>query len=141
MFCEYLALNGFAEPEVWKCEVTYVNHFLRGREWNELSDLGQTLAFLPKPIHSEVLKSLEQVRFACVYALPGDVGHIHFQFQPGMGTDGGEIMQLAITAVGKPQGSSIGEILNWLDLGHFAVVQGFSDFTSPNMQAAVWERI
>jgi len=141
IFCGYLASNGFAEPEAWKCEVTYVNHFPRGREWNEVSDLCQVLPFLPNPIHSEVLDRLEQVRFACVYALPGDVGHLHFQLQPVISSEGEEIIQLAITAVGKPQGSSVREILTWLDLGHYAVVQGFTDFTSTDTQTAIWERI
>lgn len=141
IFCEYLTLSGFAQPEVWQCEVTYVNHFLRGREWNEASDLRDALPFLSVPIYSETLKSLEQVRAVCTYALPADIGHLQFQLQPGMSSDGEEIMQLTITAVGKPTGSSTVEIMKWLDLGRHAVVQGFSDFTSPNTQTSIWERI
>jgi len=140
VFCEYLISSGFARPEVWKCEVTYVNHFLRGREWNDLSDLGQIMPFLPKPARSEVLKDLEQMHFTCTYALPGEIGHLQFQLHPAMGSDGEEIMQLTVTAIGKPQSSSAEDVLKWLDLGHYAVVQGFTDFTSSNTQTVIWER-
>ncbi len=33
IFLTYLSEQGLGSPEIWKCEVTYVNHFLRGREW------------------------------------------------------------------------------------------------------------
>jgi hypothetical protein len=135
-----LSSSGFAQPEVWKCEVTYVNHFLRGREWNDVADLAEILPSLPKPVHSDVMKSLEQIHFVQTYALPGDIGHLLFQLHPVMGSDGEEIMQLAITAVGKPTGNSAADILGWLDLGRHAVVQGFTDFTSPTTQTAIWER-
>jgi hypothetical protein len=45
-----------------------------------------------------------------------------------------------ITVFGKPKGNGIEDVLEWIDLGHFAVVQGFTDFTSPDIQASVWER-
>ena len=141
IFCEYLVANGFALPEIWKCEVTYVNHFLRGREWNDVSELTEILPFLSKPIHTDVLRSFEQLQLACTYALPGDIGHLQFQLQPGIRNDGRELMQLTITAVGKPQGTGTDEILKWLDLGHYAVVQAFTDFTSSNVQTGIWERI
>jgi hypothetical protein len=58
-----------------------------------------------------------------------------------MGKDGKDFLQLSITAIGQPASNSTEAILEWLDLGRHAVVQGFSDFTSTEIQTTVWERI
>jgi uncharacterized protein (TIGR04255 family) len=140
LFLGFLQQNGCESPEIWKCEVTYVNHFLRGREWHTASEAYKIFPSLAKPIESEVLFSLQRVFFAGIYTLPGEVGQIQFQLQPGVRSDGQEIFQLTITAFGKPKGNSIAQILDWIDLGHFAVVQGFTDFTAPIIQESIWER-
>jgi len=140
LFLTFLHEQGFRQPEIWKCEVTYVNHFLRGREWHSASDAYKLIPSLASPVSSEVLADLQQITFACVYSLPGDVGQIQFRLQPGVRNDGHEVLQLMITAFGKPRGDRIEDVLEWIDLGHFAVVQGFTDFTSPDIQASVWER-
>jgi uncharacterized protein (TIGR04255 family) len=140
LFFRFLAEHGFDHPEIWKCEVTYVNHFLRGREWNSIAEAYRILPSLAKPFNSEVLSSLQQLNLAEIYALPNEIGQIQFQLQPGTRNDGHEILQLTITAFGRPKGNGIDPILDWIDLGHFAVVQGFTDFTSPDIQRTVWER-
>jgi len=139
LFFGFLTEQGLGCLEIWKCEVTYVNHFLRGREWHNASELYRVLPALARPVNSEVLSNLQQLHFAENYALPGAIGQIQFQLQPGI-SDGQEVFQLAITAFGKPDGNGIDQILAWIDLGHFAVVQGFTDFTSPDIQKSVWER-
>jgi uncharacterized protein (TIGR04255 family) len=139
-FMGYLDKNNMERPEIWKCEVTYVNHFLRGREWQSPTDLFRIVPSIAAPPRTEVLDRLLHTRFAALYALPGDLGQIQLQLQPGVKSDGQEISQLTITAFGKPKGSSIDQILDWIDIGHFAVVQGFSDFTSPDIQTSIWER-
>jgi uncharacterized protein (TIGR04255 family) len=140
LFLEFLRQQGFEIPEVWKCEVTYVNHFLRGREWESPSEACRIIPSIAKPIQSEVLSDLQQVSFAGIYALPGDIGQIQFQLQPGIRNDGQEVLQLTITAFGAPKGNGIEQILEWIDLGHFAVVQGFTDFTAADIQETIWER-
>jgi uncharacterized protein (TIGR04255 family) len=140
LFLDFLTEQGLDRPEVWKCEVTYVNHFLRGREWQEPSEMWKVLPAFATPVNSEVLSNLQNQSLAQNFALPDEIGQIQFQLQQGIRNDGLEIFQLSITAFGKPRGSGIEEILEWLDLGHFAVVQGFTDFTSPQVQESVWER-
>jgi hypothetical protein len=53
--------------------------------------------------------------------------------------DGVEILQLTLTARGKPDGSDLESVLNWLDVGRQWVVRGFTDFTSEQMHT-LWER-
>jgi uncharacterized protein (TIGR04255 family) len=141
VFLEYLTANGFAKPEVWKCEVTYVNHFLRGREWADVADLYKILPMLSSGVHTELLANPTQLRFAINYELADDFGNLLIQLVPGLRADGKELLQLTLTAYGKPKGSELPQLLEWLDQGHYAVVQGFSDFTSEDIQTKMWGRI
>lgn len=140
LFLGFLEDQSLAAPEIWKCEVTYVNHFLRGREWQSVSEARRILPVFADPLNTEILSNLQHLSLAQNYVLPGDVGQIQYQLQPGVRSDGQEILQLSITAFGKPKGNGVNHILDWIDLGHFAVVQGFTDFTAPEIQTAVWER-
>jgi hypothetical protein len=56
---------------------------------------------------------------------------LQFASQPGVRkADGAEIIQLTITALGKPLSSQESDIFAWLDKGRSAVVTGFRQFTS-----------
>jgi hypothetical protein len=48
-------------------------------------------------------------------------------------TDAKEILQLNLTARGKPESSTLQHLLDWLDLGHEWIVNGFTDFTTKAM--------
>src|SRR5256885_9037914 len=39
IFRHFLEQQKLKAPEILHCEVTYVNHLLRGREWNSYEDL------------------------------------------------------------------------------------------------------
>jgi uncharacterized protein (TIGR04255 family) len=140
LFYDFLAARGFSPPEVWKCEVTYVNHFLRGREWSNLSDLYKVLPALGPATPSKVLADLSQVQMMFNYELPNDLGNLQIQLVPGLRSDGKEILQLTLTAYGKPKGGDLSHLMQWLDQGRRAVGRGFSDFTSAEVQTNVWGR-
>ena len=90
---------------------------------------------------SKLLSNPTQLRFAFNFGLADDLGDLQVQLVPGLRADGKELLQLTLTAYGKPKGSDVPEILAWLDQGRDAVVQGFTDFTSEEVQTRVWERI
>ncbi len=78
--------------------------------------------------------------FATAYTLPGDRGTLQFVSQPGIRkSDGAEIIQLTVTALGRPNSSEESDIMEWLDFGQSAVVQGFTDFTSENAHS-IWRK-
>jgi uncharacterized protein (TIGR04255 family) len=130
-FSEFLEKSRLRPPDVWQCEVSYINQFVRGREWNSFDDLQRLYPIWANGIKSPLLARAQMVTFAVAYTLPNDKGTIQFVSQPGIRkTDGAEIIQLAVTALGRPDSSDISDILSWLDLGRAAVVQGFTDFTS-----------
>jgi len=126
--------------EVRQCEVTYVNHFERGREWKSPADVSEIFncwsikrdeAFLPAP---------EDITFQIRYRLPEDSGRLYVALQPALRKrDGEEVLQMALTARGKPKGEDLDSALAWLDLGREWVVRGFADLTTKKMHD-LWKR-
>jgi uncharacterized protein (TIGR04255 family) len=122
-------------PAVWQCEVTYINQFVRGKDWNDYKDL-QTLYPAWKGLASDGLFDRpETLMFSLSYALPQGAGSLQFVSQPGIRrSDGAEIIQLTITALGRPKGSDESDIMEWLDIGRSSVVRGFAGFTGEDAQ-------
>jgi hypothetical protein len=81
------------------------------------------------------------VRYTAGYELPDNDGSLQFEMMPGLTPDGRQLIQLSITAAGPPKSSDIEDIMEWMDKGRYAVVKGFSDFTSDEVQVKVWERL
>ena len=76
------------------------------------------------------------VSFMTVFELPDNAGTLQVVLQPGIRKrDNKEIIQFSLTATGKPAGSRLKDILDWLDLGHVAVVSSFRDLTTPEMHS------
>ena len=138
-FLGFLDAEGLSRPEVWQCEVTYVNQFLRGREWRDFNDLSDLYPSWQRVRSGSYLAKAEMIAFTASYGLPTGNGSLQFASQPGVRTDGTEIIQLTVTALGKPAGSDEESILKWLDDGRAAVVSGFTEFTSSKMHT-LWGR-
>lgn len=130
-FGAFLTRNGLGSPDVWQCEVSYINQFVRGKEWGDFNDLSALYPIWSAAVKTPLLSRAQMVTFATSYALPNEKGALQFVSQPGVRkSDGAEVIQLTITALGKPDSSSNSDVMDWLDLGRDAVVQGFNDFTS-----------
>jgi uncharacterized protein (TIGR04255 family) len=125
------------QPEVLQCEVTYVNHLLRGKEWESPSDVRRMFPFWAQRLSDKA--DLDVSAFSFNAALPDGRGQLQVIANPVLRADGKEAIQLSLTASGKPQGSDDEQILEWLDLGHDYVVNFFADFTSPSMHSS-WGR-
>lgn len=135
-------LNEFQFPpiEAWRCEVTYINHFLQGREWDDISSIWKILPILSPEKVTGLVRDFSHVRFAFGYQLPEGAGSLQVELLPVLSPQGKQVMQLSLTAVGQPGGNDLGSILEWLDKGHYAVVKGFSQFTSQEVQDQHWGR-
>jgi uncharacterized protein (TIGR04255 family) len=132
LFIKFLEENNFQPPAVWKCEVTYVNHFIRGREWQEFVDLGALIP--PLAPLSSWSGQLGQLQFGAMYQLPGQGNALQVQLLPALRADGKELLQLTFTALGKPKSNEISDLVGCLDMGREAIVQAFCSFTSPEAQ-------
>lgn len=126
----FLEKSDLPSPDVWQCEVSYINQFTRGCEWQDFNDLSELYPIWSQ-VRSPLLSRAQMVAFATAYSMPDDQGVLQFVSQPGIRkSDGTEIIQLTVTAFGRPSSSDESDIMAWLDIGRGAVVQGFNDFTS-----------
>jgi uncharacterized protein (TIGR04255 family) len=140
-FQSYLSQNGLPALEVWKCEVTYVNHLFQGREWADAASLSLIFPTIGSAVKPGLLGSPTNVRYAAGYELPDNDGSLQFEMLPGTSPDGRNLIQLSITAAGPPKSSNIDDIMDWMDKGRYAVVKSFSEFTAEEVQTRIWERL
>jgi uncharacterized protein (TIGR04255 family) len=139
-FCHFLESNGLSAPAVHQCEITYVNHIERGQGWQTMADLPDLFPCWSGESSGNFLPVPEVVAVTTTYVIPGDQGRLHIQMQPAIRhPDAREILQLTLTARGRPASPQIGDVLQWFDLGREWVVRGFTDFTSAKMHA-LWKR-
>lgn len=140
-FCGFLQAQGIAAPEVNQCEVTYVNHIELGKGWESYNDLNDVIAYWSGTPSGDFLSNPESVSLAARYVMPDKKGRLHIEMQPAIRRyDAKEVLQLNLTARGKPASSRLGDIQSWLDLGHEWVVRGFADFTTRTMHRT-WRRL
>ena len=139
-FLEFLKSEDMEQPDILQCEVTYVNHILKGEGWNTASDWGQVVKPLKTDSTHEFLPPLEVGNFSFNYTMPAEKGRLRVKgSQAVRKEDGRQIIVLELTARGKPDSSSTRDILNWLDLGREWVVRGFTDITTETMHE-IWQR-
>ena len=141
IFQAYLSRNGFPPLEIWKCEVTYINHLLQGREWIDTASLSSVFPTIGSVRNSGLFSNPTNMRYSAGYELPDSDGSLQIDVVQGQSMDGKRLIQLSITAAGAPKSSEVADIMQWIDTGHYAVVKSFSDFTSDNVQSKVWERL
>lgn len=146
-FSEFLQQNSLKPPQVFACEVTYVNHLLRGRDWESYNDLAKLLKpFSPRAAISSIGRIYSFLPEAAAVSL--NVGYhftdtnvsLQIAIQSAITTpDGSEVIQMTITAKRAPGANSKEEIANALDECHDAVVRGFDDVITEAAQEK-WRR-
>lgn len=139
-FCQFIEENKIGVPEINQCEVTYVNHIEIGKGWTSYGELNKVLTCWSGASSGAFLPTPEMSSLNTRYVMPEKKGRLYITMQPGIRRkDGKEILQLQLMARGKPDSSSIEDILNWFDLGHEWIVRGFTDFTTMAMHK-IWGR-
>jgi uncharacterized protein (TIGR04255 family) len=137
-FTSFLKQVGLGSPAVYRCEVTYVNHLVRGDIWNSYNDL----AALLKPIAERASGSEQGRQYAFLpeaatvnlvagYNLAQMAVSLQIQAQSAIRQpEGTEVIQLTVTAQSKPDSESDQSLSDALDRCHDAVVLGFDDATT-----------
>ncbi|MBM2847026.1 MAG: hypothetical protein HW407_2338 [Bacteroidetes bacterium] len=139
-FRAFLSQEGFEKPEVNQCEITYVNHIEIGDDWKGLGELNKAIACWSGIYSGDFLEQPETLSLNVSYVMPGKKGRLHIAAQPAIRRqDAKEVLQLTLTARGKPASSHLEDISGWLDLGHEWIVRGFTDFTTEKMHE-LWGR-
>ncbi len=139
-FLSFLRREQLGTPAVNQCEVTYINHIELGRGWESMGQAHKVLRFLQHPSGQEFLPAPEALVANVRYLMPERRGRLHIASQPAVRRDDGkQVMQVTLTARGKPASSELRDIVQWFDLGHEWIVRGFVDVTTPAMHE-LWGR-
>lgn len=129
------------EPTQW--EVTYVNKFIRGREWQISAEWMDVIPGLIGTATHLRTASLETVRTSWHFVLPERAGRLHVDLTHGFAgpeEDAEEFLILQLTTRGGIDEEK-GHGLNWgLNTGRKAIVRAFSEITGKAVQATTWGR-
>jgi uncharacterized protein (TIGR04255 family) len=135
-FCDFLLQEDIDIPKPARCEVTYVNHLIRGREWQNFKDLPRVFPAWTWLDGEELLASPDLVAFNTRYPFPEKKGHLSVHLVPATRQmDNKDILQLTLTARGRPATPDVSDVMSWFDYGREKVVQAFCDLTSPQMHS------
>jgi len=138
-FLEFLSREDLGRPEVNQCEVTYINHIELGQGWQSVGDPHEVLTVLQRQ-PGTFLPAPEGVVVNVRYLMPEHRGRLHVASQPAIRRqDGKPVMQLTLTARGRPASTKLEDIVAWFDEGHDWIVNGFVDITTPVMHQ-IWGR-
>ncbi|MCL4741219.1 MAG: TIGR04255 family protein [Phycisphaerales bacterium] len=130
-FRSFLNAERIGEPEFDQWEVTYVNRFVRGRDWGSPADLGTLLPSLlgPLPAHGGLAPEVPACTWRFVIAPQRGRLHLELENQPRQTESGEEAAILKLTARG-PMNEGQPTIEEGLKLGHDVIVQSFVEITS-----------
>jgi uncharacterized protein (TIGR04255 family) len=139
-FVSFLSKNQIESPIVEQCEITYVNHLEKGREWKDWEDLPHILRPWSGETSSPLLSRPALVTLQAHYPESRVKGTIIISVAPAIrDEDSKELLQLRITVVGKPNSQSIEDMLAWFDAGRDVAVRSFSGLTTQEMHK-IWGR-
>ena len=129
---------GVLEPTQW--EVTYVNHFFRGREWQTPADWHRVVPGVIGSAVSISMGDLESCGANWHYLFPDNTGRLHVDLSHGFGgidDDAQELLVLQLTARGPVDDEH--SLDDGLELGHAGIVRGFAEITGDDAHQ-MWER-
>lgn len=139
-FVRFLSDADLSPPDLVTAEVTYVNQFEKGREWEEPEDLPKILRFV-RSTDSHFLSSMRSMRSSIHFEAPALDGRIEVDLSHAVrNSDMKEVFQLNVSAKGRPADSSAETLMQWMDRGREHVVKGFVELTTPEAHK-IWERI
>ncbi|WP_368507900.1 TIGR04255 family protein [Bradyrhizobium lupini] len=142
-FSDAISSEGLGSIIPNQCEVTYINQMpvASGGSLSDITDdlFGQHTGSLAL----DDLGKPEDLRFLLRYIMRDDdgkpMGRLLASAEPGRRLDGQAIIQLTLTARGRPTTPDENGIVDFLNKGRISVVKGFAHLTGPKMHK-LWER-
>jgi hypothetical protein len=127
--------EGLPQPNVFQCDVTYINHFIKGREWKSLDEFAALFQGIRVELNGALVSSFS------FGATVGD-GQVRMEAAPAIRpADGTPIIQLTLNVSGKPVDTSEKNVWAKLDDCHKVLVETFAEITAKDLQKRVWGRI
>lgn len=130
---------GSIEPNQW--EVTYVNHLVRGREWNAPSEWKDVLPGVIGSIEMVSMGGFESMGCHAHFALPDNAGRLHVEVTHGFAgpdEDADELLIVQLTARGGIDEGR--DVSSGLAFGREAIVRTFGQISGERIRTEVWEQ-
>jgi len=135
-FVDFVSKHHLGSIHIQQCEVTYINHIEKGVGWKDYSELGKVFPSWAGRSNTGHLPIPEDIEIGVRYLMPERRGRLNVRAQPAIrNADLKEIIQLTLTARGRPLSSESTEIFDWLDFAQEFTARSFLDFTSEGMHA------
>jgi uncharacterized protein (TIGR04255 family) len=132
---DFLRSESLPQPNVFQCDVTYINHLVKGREWNTLDDIAPLFRRMNFELKGALVTSIS------FGASLGD-SQLRMEAAPAIRRpDGTPIVQLTLNVSGKPATTSESDVWAKLDDCHKVLVETFAEITAEDLQKQVWKRI
>jgi len=117
-------------------ELTYLNHIVRGKGWDNVSDISKVFPQFQRDSEESVLPQPESIAWRRVYRLPGNKGRLYVSMRQGIIKSAEEpILVVELTARGFDD-----VMRNWFDMAHEWIVNAFVGVTARDVQETVWKR-
>lgn len=132
IFLGFLGKNRLGPPRVNQCEVTYVNHILSGKGWDNYGEFEKVFTFWRSP-DATPPGPPEDLRLHARFIIPDDggkpIGRLHVDLQPAVRiSDNLPMYVLHLTARGQ-----VGDGLGFFDVGRKWIVTTFKRLTTESM--------
>ncbi|MHB1334085.1 MAG: TIGR04255 family protein [Sulfuriferula sp.] len=148
-FFKYLdVLEGFlAETNIGPIqptvvELTYINVFEQGKEWDSIDDIANIIRdFSWKEQNDRFLPNPKTLTWAASFPLPNDQGTLNAKLNHVRRIqDNQPMLQLEMAASWEVNGQTRESIESWYELAHEWIVKGFVDLTESDAQYKFWRR-
>jgi uncharacterized protein (TIGR04255 family) len=124
-----------------QCEVSYINQIPAAPDERPFQTLDRIFGRFSNLSLSD-LGPPEDARFLSRYVIvekSSPIGRLIVSAEPARRPDGTQIVQLTLTARGRPFGPSLQDVEEFLERGRFHVVRAFAQLTSGEMHK-IWGR-
>jgi uncharacterized protein (TIGR04255 family) len=135
---QYITESGMSPLVPRQCEVSYINHILPNKAWQDHGDLDKILKIIGRTDTGAGLDP-EQASVNFNFAMSDDrgehIGRLHIIAVPAyMEMNKQPVYQLELTARGAPLGPGLDGVMQFLDKGRDTIVRTFAAVTTPEIQ-------
>jgi uncharacterized protein (TIGR04255 family) len=148
-FLQFLLDEGVSAPNVNQCELTYINHIVPTEHWSSHGQLARVFRGWAAEYANVTEYPVEAIHLSVSHLIRSAdeefVGRLHVTLNSAFSAPTPEdpteksIFVLTLIARGKPVGTHDTGIVEFLDLGHKAIVTSFDRMTTAEAHA-IWKK-
>jgi uncharacterized protein (TIGR04255 family) len=141
VFIELLDRDDLGSFRPLSCELTYVNHLVKGEGWQSVGDLKDLFPDLGWRSGQRFLPDPTGLGWKMAFDMEQNLGKLTVTLNHGTRKiDAVPILVLQLTAQGSSSNESLDAVWDWFNQAHEWIVRGFADLTDPDVQDRLWNR-